>query len=103
MVKTVFFVPKTDNDGNIFEPKMFDALEQKLVELFEGFTAGGMVRGAWIDGDEVFNDESHVYIVALKTLKQLPAWIELIEWVRVEFEQHTIYVEISGATEILGA
>lgn len=101
MVKTMFLVPLVDNDGQPFEAEAWRELERQLMQ-FGGFTSGIVVEGAWEAGGRIYRDTSRTYLVALESWTQLPQWLEVIRWVREQFRQKAIYVEIAGIPEIVG-
>ncbi len=39
-------------------------------------------------------------MVAIRTWGQLPAWLDLVRWVRVETRQVAIYIKVAGVPEI---
>lgn len=101
MIKTMFLVPLTDNAGLPFEDDAWTELERRLLR-FGGFSAGGVVDGAWESGGKVYRDRSRTYIVSLESWAQLPEWLAMIRWVREAFRQEAIYIEVAGIPEIIG-
>lgn len=102
MIKTMVLVPIADNDGKAFGPQDWAELEQQLLQAFGGWTDGGVVKGAWADGETVYRDTSRRFEVALGSWIQLPAWLELVRWIREHFRQISVYVEVAGIPEIIG-
>ena len=101
MIKTLFLVPIRDSRGRLFRRSTWDELERRLLDAFGGYTELPSVSGAWRAGDRVYQDQSRQYVVSLTSWRQLPAWLELIGWVRERFSQEAIYVEVAGVPEIL--
>ncbi len=100
MIKTIFLVRVRDNNGRLFRRAAWDALEDRLIAAFEGFSQAPNIRGAWRLGDRVYRDTCRQYIVGLESWGQLPTWLELIAWVRVAFGHEAIYIEVAGVAEI---
>ncbi len=102
MIKTLFHVPLTDNAGHPFPQSLWDRLDEHLLR-FGGFSVVPGVRGAWRDPatGRVYNDVSNRYEVALASWADLPAWLRVVRWARMEFRQVAVYVEIAGHPEAL--
>lgn len=75
------FVPLFDNDGNPFKPNLYQNLQVRLLEYFNGVTFFPQAnKGFWKQGDVVYRDEIVIYRVLaekpraarrfLKTLKE---------------------------------
>jgi hypothetical protein len=96
----MFLVPVRDNDGRLFRRAAWDALEDRLETTFGGFSQAPGIRGRWRVGNRVYRDTSRQYVVAIEAWGQLPAWLDLVEWVRVAFGQEAIYIEVAGIPEI---
>lgn len=102
MLRTVLLVPVQDNDGKDFTRGDWDELETRLILAFGGYTMPGQAEGAWSgEGGHVYRDVSYQYVVSLTTCRQLPAWLEIVEWALVHFHQEAVYVEIAGVPEVL--
>lgn len=100
MIKTMFLIPIRDNAGHEFGATDWAELEHRLLQ-FGGASAGGLVSGSWEAGGGVFHDTSRQYQVGLARWTDLPAWLDLIRWVRRRFRQNTIYIEVAGIPEII--
>lgn len=59
------------------------------------------VHGTWEHGGRLYRDVSRQYVVSLTSWRQLPAWLELMDWVRQAFTQRAIYIEVAGVPEVL--
>jgi hypothetical protein len=101
VIETVFLVPLRDNDGRPFPQAAWTELHERLLGL-GGYSQFDGVVGAWVSEGRVFRDVSRQYTVSLGSLRQLPAWLEVVEWVRLRFAQEAIYVKVGGIVEILG-
>jgi hypothetical protein len=97
----MFLVPVHDNHGRLFRQEAWDALEDRLLATFGGFSMTPGIHGAWRAGDAVFRDVSRQYAVAITGWSQMPVWLDMIEDVRVAFGQLALYVEVAGIPEIL--
>ena len=102
MIKTEFLVPTRDNRGRPFPRSLWRRLEQQLIR-FGGFSRESGIVGAWEFEGRQHRDRSRRYVVALASWTQLPAWLSLIQWVRQEFGQEAIYIEVAGVPEVLGS
>ena len=101
MIKTLFLVPIRDNEGRPFPRSFWRELRERLLE-FGGFSMTDGVSGVWQHGGRTCQDLSRQYVVSLASWRQFPAWLDLIQWVRVTFRQEAIYIEVVGIPEILG-
>ena len=100
MIKTMFLVPARDNDGRPFASSSWRSLNGLLVATFGGYTVTAGVRGAWQFESRIYHDISRQYVVVLASWNQFGAWLEVIGWVRDEFHQEAIYIEVNGQPEI---
>jgi hypothetical protein len=100
VIKTVFLVPLRDNDGRPFAESDWLALEARLLQ-FGGFSWIDNVAGIWQASGRVYRDVSRQYTVSLKRWIQLPAWLEIVLWVRTHFRQEAIYIEVANVPDIL--
>lgn len=101
MIKTVFLVPTRDNEGRPFTPADWDALDEAILERFDGYTRRFGGEGAWRSGGRVYRDESYEYTISLMSWNRLPAWLDVVRWARQRFRQEAIYIEVAGIPEIL--
>lgn len=101
MIRTLIHIPLRDNGGRPFTAAAFKEFESQALELAGGWTRETGAVGAWKDGDTVYDDELRVYSIALSSWLQVPAFLKLAEWARVQFAQEAIYVEIAGIPEII--
>ena len=101
MIETMFLVPVRDNDGVPFSLDDWAELELRLIQ-FNGFTVSTGVSGVWrSQSGEVHRDESKRYEVSLESWRAFPAWLEVVEWVRIKFRQEALYIRVAGTPEIL--
>lgn len=77
-------------------------LENRLRELAGGFTREDGPAGKWVAGERVYHDASRRYTVAIQSWRQFPAWLEIVEWIRIEFRQEALYIRVQRVAEILG-
>lgn len=99
MIKTVLLVPIRDNVGGTFSPASWRTLEQKL-RRFGGFTRSS-AEGEWESQGRIYRDRSRRYEVSLTSWQQFPEWLGVALWVREEFRQEAMYIEVAGIPEIL--
>ena len=102
LLRTMILVPIADNARQPYPAETWRELRRKLVDTIGGYSNTGVVRGAWRDGETVYTDASQQIIVSLESVRQIPQWLEIVEWVLREFRQEAVYVEIAGTPEILG-
>ena len=102
MVKTVLLVPKANNDGRAFGPGVWGQLEERLLR-WGGLSREADVDGWWVSDGKTYSDRSRRYVVALPSWRDLAAWLEVVDWARVAFGQHAMFVEVAGIPEVLGA
>lgn len=100
MIKTVLYVPVSDNAGRHFTSAEWQALETGFAQ-FGGYSFQADIVGAWIDHGTVYRDQNRAYTVALTTIRQLPAWVAVVEWALEAFSQEAVYVELNGAPEVV--
>ncbi len=94
-------IPVADNAGTAFPPEAWHELEARFRSQLGGFSMGGVMQGQWVGPDgHVYADTSRQYIVALE-IRQMPAWLAIVEWALERFGQQALYVEIAGSPEIL--
>ena len=101
MIKTLFLVPERDNDGQPFDRALWLELDRRLAELSEGFSYRLDVHGVWRSGDRVYRDVSREYTLSFPSWRRIPAWLALMDWVRVQFRQEALYIEVAGVPEVL--
>lgn len=100
MIKTVLLVPEVGNTGQPFPRNLWDGLDARLL-AFGGFARQTGIEGNWVGSTRTFKEPCRQYTVSLATVRQLPAWLDAVEWVLEAFEQEAVFVEINGAPEIL--
>ncbi|MFN0144423.1 MAG: hypothetical protein ACKVP6_13425 [Mycobacterium sp.] len=101
MIKTLFLVPERDNEDRPYDRGLWRELERRLLDHTVGLTSRADVRGIWRSGDREYRDVSREFSVALESWRQLPALLDLLDWLRVQFRQEAIYLEVAGIPEIL--
>lgn len=84
MIKAILLVPILDNEGNPFPKEMFFEVEERLLMAFGGFTFAGVVKGAWLHENRIYQDKCRRYEIALseetrQELIEIAQWIKLIE------------------------
>jgi len=104
MIETYFLLPQQDNDGNPFPRAKFQALRERIISEFGGLTVEEDHSTGYWKGDDgrLYADRNAKYIIAVESLTQIPAVLDLVRWVRKEFQQEAIYLNIAGIAEIIG-
>jgi hypothetical protein len=77
VLKTVVYIPVRSNDGRTFPRRLWRELELRL-RPFGGFTRGPRQRGSWHDGTRWYHEPNHPYYIALRSAKDLPAWLAFV-------------------------
>lgn len=101
LIETFIMVPKQNNDGKAFPPSKYDNLNREIIEQFGGLTIEH-ATGFWSDGEKVYQDRNYKYIIGIQSLKQVAEILELARYIRKEFKQEAVYVNVSGIAEIVG-
>ena len=104
MFKTLVLVPATDNDGKRFSPAQWRELRDRCIAIAGGFSVQRGYEGYWHNAQgHAFRDRGNAYLIALGDIRQLPAWVALVEWIIVAFRQEAVYVELCGVPNIVPA
>ena len=99
MIKAILLVPMLDNDGNPFPEEMFLEVEERLLIEFGGWTFAGVVKGAWLHENRIYQDKCRRYEVALsEEIRQKLR--EIAQWIKQRFEQEAVYLEWHTATQV---
>ena len=102
MIKTLFLAPIRDNEGEPFQDSTWDELHERIVNQFGGLSRRAGVEGMWRNAGRLYVDPSYEYTVSLASWLQFPAWLEVILWVRDQFRQIAVYIEVAGIPETIG-
>jgi hypothetical protein len=100
MIEVMFLVPVRDNTGGALRRQFWRMLRQRLRRTFGRYSERRNVVGSWTHAGRVYRDRSREFTVAITSWAQLPAWLALIEWVRVEARQEALYIRVAGIPEI---
>jgi len=100
MIKALLMVPLTDNQGQPFSRAHWIRLGEQMTQ-FSGYSVQENVEGVWVDAGRVYRDRNRAYTVVLTSIRQLPAWVAVVEWALEAFSQEAVYVEVNGAPEIV--
>jgi hypothetical protein len=101
MIKTLFLVPERDNEGKRFGRARWEHLEHRVMQVSAGFSYRAEVHGTWQSDGRVYRDVSREFTVSLQSWQQFPSWLALVEWIREQFQQEALYIEVAGLPEIL--
>ncbi|SMO92783.1 hypothetical protein [Melghirimyces algeriensis] len=103
MIETYILIPQADNDGNPFSVSKLKNLRNIIIEEFGGVSVEeGTISGYWKGGEKTYKDTNDKYMIALNSLTEIPKFLEIARWVRKEFQQEAVYVNIAGIAEIIG-
>lgn len=100
MIETMFLVPERDNAGAPLPLGFWRTLRGELAARFGGFSERRGVEGRWVYEGRTYHDRSRELTVAFSTWGQLPAWLAIVEWARVEARQEALYIRVAGTPEI---
>ncbi len=102
MVGTSFLVPVKDNQGQRFTDEDWQTLNERLIDEFGGFARASDIVGAWRTNDgRLVEDVSRQYMVTLDSWADFPTWLATMRWVREQFRQEAIHIDVAGVAEIL--
>ena len=101
MIETAVLLPRADNLGARFPPRVWREVEQRLLTLAGGWTFAGEVSGAWLADGTTYRDVSREYTVTLESWRQVATFLAFADWARLALRQEAIYVSIAGIPEIL--
>jgi hypothetical protein len=102
MILTSVLVPLSDNDGNPFSRGAFRDFEEMLLDRFGGWTDSGIKGGAWRDeGGTSYRDQLRQYDISLQSWREVPAFLEVVEFVAVHFRQLAVFYTIAGIPDIM--
>ena len=102
LIELEVLIPRRDNQGRRFPEASWRELEQRLRHVAGGFSREDRIVGQWASNDTLYRDVSQRYTVAIKSWRQFPSWLDVMEWARAEFRQEAIYIRVHGRAEILG-
>jgi hypothetical protein len=102
VIEVQFFIPVATNAGVVF-PARHDAMwEAELNRLFGGHSRlPGVVAGQWVQGGQVYVDQSRIYLVALTSITQGDLVDQAAAFARAHYGQLAIYVRYLGLSEVL--
>lgn len=101
MFEVTIRIPEADNDGNPFPREMLRDLAQRIAETFGGYELRGRSEGRWVEAGQLFIDRNTVIAIWLDSFRQVAAFIDLADHVRVTFRQLAIGVTVAGIPEVL--
>jgi hypothetical protein len=89
---TQILLPKRDNFGTRFGRDHYNAVHQRLIRKFGGWTRKGQVQGAWLSpSGEVSTDEHWLYEVG-RPRRDLRFWQAEKARLMTEFDQEDIWI-----------
>lgn len=95
MIQYTFLVPLTRNsDKQPHTSQAFDAFEEWLLESFDGYTVGPIVRGEWIGPHGPIVDYSREYRVSAHAAS---GYASIVAKIKVLFNQHCVHVATTDA------
>ena len=99
MIKTLVVIPRRDNQGRPYPWPVWQELHDRLT-LLGGYTRAPS-EGEWVAQGQRYRDRSYSYTVSLDSIKQLPAWLDIVRWAQQAFSQEAMYVEVAGQPEVV--
>ncbi|MFN0145607.1 MAG: hypothetical protein ACKVT1_03790 [Dehalococcoidia bacterium] len=91
-------VPLRHNDGRAVSRRTIKTLRRRLVAISGGYSVQ-RVRGGWLHESRVFTDNSDRYEAWLRSWRDVPAFLELVDWAREALDQVTMGISIAGIPE----
>lgn len=102
MILANILVPLSGNDGQPQPRRLFSDLEAMLLERFGGFTDAGLKGGTWRSDDgTTYRDGSRQYDIWLAGWRDVPGFLEVVEWVALNFKQLAVGYTIAGVPDIM--
>ena len=96
------FIPLADNDGLVFGLAHHRVFEERLLDVFGGFTRrSDPIKGAWIDNGRIYQDDLVIYVVRLESITLGSRVREAVEFAKAHYEQEAIFVSYLGLSEVL--
>jgi hypothetical protein len=88
------FVPLSFNDGSPIPAKLFQKLQTRLLNRFDGLTFFPQPnRGFWKMGEVTYRDEIVIYRVLTEEGAMARRWLSsLKKWMKAEFQQEEILI-----------
>ena len=87
--KVTLLIPLTDNDGQQFDLLTWTWWSDQLAVLVNGFTEHGVATGWW----RGHADHNRVFVIVVKTLREVDALRRLLVEGCNRFRQHAMYFE----------
>jgi hypothetical protein len=89
---TQILLPKRDNLGRRLTARHYRPFHDRMISRYGGWTRKGQAEGVWLSpAGEVFTDEHWVYEIGHSN-RDLRAWQEEKERLKVEFDQEEIWI-----------
>jgi len=88
-VKVTILIPLKDNDGHPFDLSTWTWWNERLTALVAGFTDLGVVTGWW----RGYADQNQVFVIILRTMKEVDVIRQLLREARRHFKQEAMYLE----------
>lgn len=102
LIETYILVPTTYNNGEPVEAEKFEALQALYIEKVGGLTIEPETKqGFWTDGTTIYKDINLKYIAAIEHWNQVKDILEIAEYVKKEWNQEAVYINIAGIADII--
>ena len=101
LIELEVLIPLRDNFGRRFARAAWGQLEVDFAELAGGLSKQDGIAGQWSAAGRTYRDVSRRYLVAIRSWRQFPAWLEIVERIIVTFHQEAVYIRVGGGVEIL--
>ncbi|WP_394847364.1 hypothetical protein LZC95_07850 [Pendulispora brunnea] len=102
MFEAYVLIPVYDNEGTIFSAEDHHQFECLLAERFDGFSlVPSSLTGAWVNGGKTYHDELRAYVVALRSIAQGGAVVEVAQAAKAHYRQEAIYIRYLGVSEVI--
>ncbi|MDF2736201.1 MAG: hypothetical protein K0S93_57 [Nitrososphaeraceae archaeon] len=86
-------LPKTFNDGQKIQKRIFDQTFNEILDLFGGYSIGSTVKGAWKNNGKIYKDHNIQINIIVDNLDELTL-STLVNNLKERFKQLEIYTTI---------
>lgn len=98
--KLVFIIPKTNNEGKLFNWKLFYWLVRSLLKLAGGFNTES-VSGGWLTPEGLIQyEDCYKFTVGIAEIK-IDDLLQLLMQAKHVFQQESLYFELEGKIILL--
>jgi hypothetical protein len=97
-ILTSVIIPNRRSDGRPVSRRTVAVLRERLIGIGGGYSVQP-IRGGWMHEGRLYSDSSVRYEVWLRSWRDVPAFLEIVDWARQALEQITMGIVIAGIPE----